>query len=81
MQRRDEIMSAPRIDDLLAGTEPFTLADFRRECAAIERRFLTEHGTHAEDIDVAIRRGVLPCTDQLVEEWVALWTLAPYIAE
>jgi hypothetical protein len=74
-------MSAPSIDDLLAEfeTEPFTLAEFQRERADLERRFLAAHGTHAEDIDVAIRRGVLPCTDPLVEEWVALWSLAPYV--
>lgn len=76
-------MSAPRIDDLLAefGTEAFTLADYKRERAALERRFLAVHGTHAEDIDVAIRRGVLPCTDPLVEDWVALQALAPYVVE
>lgn len=58
-------MTAPSIDDLLAefGTEPFTLVDFNRERAELERRFLAVHGTHAEDIDVAIRRGLLPCTD------------------
>jgi hypothetical protein len=74
-------VTAPSIDDLLAefGTEPFTLADFQRERADLEQRFLAVHGTHAEDIDIAIRRGVLPCTDPLVEEWVALWSLAPYV--
>lgn len=74
-------MSAPSIDDLLVefGTEPFTLADFQRERVALELRFLATHGTHTEDIDIAIRRGVLPCTDPLVEEWVALWSLAPYV--
>jgi hypothetical protein len=74
-------MTAPTIDDLLAefGTEPFTIADFNRERADLERRFHAVHGTHAEDIDIAIRRGVLPCTDPLVEEWVALWSLATYV--
>lgn len=74
-------MTAPSIDDLLAefGTEPFTLADYQRERADLERRFLAVHGTHAEDIDVAIRRGVLPCTDPLVEAWVDLQSLAPYV--
>lgn len=64
---------------LLAGTDPFTLADFQRERIALERGFLAEHGTHAEDIDDTVRRGVLPCTDRLVEDWVALWALAPYV--
>lgn len=74
-------MTALRIDDLLAefGTESFTLADYQRERADLERRFLSVHGTHAEDIDVAIRRGVLPCTDPLVEEWAELQALAPYV--
>lgn len=74
-------MTAPTIDDLLAefGTESFTLADFQRERAELELRFLAVHGTHAEDIDAAIRRGVLPCTDSLVEEWIDLWALAPYV--
>ena len=72
-------MTAPRIDDLLArfSTESFTITDYQRERAVLERRFLLTHGTHAEDIDIAIRRGVLPCTDPLVEEWVALQ--APYV--
>lgn len=70
-------MTAASIDDLL--TEPFTLADYQRDRAALERRFLAVHGTHAEDIDIAIRRGVLPCTDPLVEEWVALQAMATYV--
>lgn len=76
-------MTAPGIDYLIAefGTEPFTLADYRRDRADLERRFLAVHGTHAEDIDVAIRRGVLPCTDPLVEAWVDLQSLAPYVGE
>jgi hypothetical protein len=74
-------MTAPRIDDLLTrfSTEAFTAADYQRERAALERRFLSTHGTHAEDIDIAIRRGVLPCTDPLVDEWTALQALAPYV--
>jgi len=74
--------SAARIDDLLAvsDAQPFTLADYRREGAELEQRFLAEHGTHAEDIDVAIRRGVLPCDDPLVQEWVALQALLPYVS-
>ena len=59
--------------------DPFTSTDYQRELARLERRFLTAHGTHAEDIDVTIRRGVLPCTDPLVEEWTALQALAPYL--
>lgn len=72
-------MTAATIDDLLTDADVFTLADFHRERAELERRFLAEHGTHAEDIDCAVRRGVLPCTDPLVEKWVALWALAPYV--
>lgn len=74
-------MTTASIDDLLAefGTEPFTLADYQRERADLEKRILVKHGTHAEDIDVAIRRGVLLCTDPLVEEWVELMALAPYV--
>jgi len=76
-------MPAPNIDDLLAefGTKPFTRVDYQRERATLERQFLTVHGTHAEDIDIAIRRGLLPCTDPLVEEWTALQALAPYVGE
>ncbi len=76
-------MTAPSIDDLLAefGTEAFTLADYQRERADLERRFLAVHGTHAEDIEVAIRRGLLPCTDPLVEEWVDLMSIAPYLEQ
>ena len=75
-------MTAPSIDDLLTrfGTKAFTAADYQRERAGLERRFLSIHGTHSEDIDVAIRRGVLPCTDPLVEEWIALQALAPYVS-
>lgn len=72
-------MTAPSISDLLTDTVPFTSTDYQRERARLERRFLTVHGTHADDIDVAIRRGVLPCTDPLVEEWAALQALAPYL--
>jgi hypothetical protein len=74
-------MTATRSDELLTnfGTEAFTLADYQRERAVLERHFLSTHGTHAEDIDIAIRRGVLPCTDPLVEEWTALQALEPYV--
>ena len=45
-------MTAPRIDDLLTRFgKPFTLTDYQRERAVLERRFLLTHGTHAEDID------------------------------
>ncbi len=72
-------MAVPCIDDLIGGIEPFNLVDFQRERAALERQFLARHGTHAEDIDIAIHRGVLPCHDPLVEAWVALQALAPYL--
>jgi hypothetical protein len=77
-----EQIAASRIEDLLAefDTKPFTLADYQRERAELERRFLASHGTHAEDIDTAIRRGILLCNDPLVEEWVALQALAPYVS-
>ena len=72
-------MTAPSISNLLTDSVPFTVADYQRERARLERRFLAVHDTHAKDIDVAIRRGVLPCTDPLVEEWTALQALAPYL--
>jgi len=72
-------MTAPSISDLLTDDVPFTIVDYQRERTRLERRFLAVHGTHAEDIDVAIRRGVLPCTDPLVEEWTALQALVPYL--
>ncbi len=76
-------MTAPSIDELLSdfGTEVFTLADYQREREELATRFLAVHGTHAEDIDVAIRRGLLPCADPIVERWVALQALAPYLEE
>jgi len=76
-------MDAPSIDDLLSefGAEAFTLADYQRERANLEARFLAVHGTQREDIDVAIRRGLLPCADPIVERWVALQALAPYLEE
>jgi hypothetical protein len=73
-------MAAASIDDLLEefGSEPFTLADFRRERAQLERRFLMTYGIHAVDIDDVVRRGDLHSTE-LVEQWVALHALAPYV--
>lgn len=80
LENREQIDAPPalecvaRIDDLLAefNTKPFTPADYQRELAELEQRFLAEHGTHAEDIDIAIRHGILPCNDPLVEKWAAL---------
>lgn len=76
-------MAAAGIADLLArfNTKSFTGADYQRQRAVLERRFLSIHGTHAEDIDTAIQRGVLLCSDPLVEEWLALAALAPYVHE
>jgi hypothetical protein len=73
-------MASASIDDLLEEfkTEPFTLADFRRERALLERRFLMTYGIHAVDIDDLVRRGELHNTE-LVEQWVALHALAPYV--
>lgn len=73
-------MAAASIDDLLEefGTKPFTLADFRREKALLERRFLMTYGIHAVDIDDVVRRGDLHTTE-LVEQWVSLHALAPYV--
>jgi hypothetical protein len=78
-QEKPPMSVAPRVDDLLADTNAFTPADYQRERAALEQRFLTKHGTCAEDIDAAICRGALPCDDPLVEEWTALQALAPYM--
>lgn len=73
-------MASASIDDLLEefGTEPFTLAAFRRERALLERRFLMTYGLHAVDIDGVVRRGELHNTE-LVAQWVALHALAPYV--
>ena len=66
--------------DEVAALEKFTRADYQRERTELERRFLTEHGICAEDIGIAILRGVLPWTDPLVAEWVALLELSPYVS-
>lgn len=65
--------------DALENLSPFTPVDYQRALTDLERRFLATHGTHAEDIDVAIRRGILPCSDPLVEEWIELKTRVPYV--
>lgn len=72
--------SAASIDELLEefGTRTFTLADFYRERSQLERKFLMTYGIHPVYIDGVIRRGELHCTT-LVDQWVALHELAPYL--
>lgn len=49
-----------------------TMASCPRQTMAVAQAWF-------EDFDVAIRRGVPPCNDPLVEEWVSLQALAPYM--
>lgn len=64
-------MAAASIDDLLEefGTKPFTLVDFRREKALLERRFMMTYGIHAVDIDDVVDDVVilgLDATEQVI---------------
>ena len=71
-------MPSADIDDLLQafGTVSFSPAEFRRERALLERRFLMTYGIHAADIAENIRSGQLGHTE-LVELWIDLHDFAP----
>lgn len=68
-----------RIDDLLGDGSAFTLEKFRDERAALEERFALEYKISAYDIKLAVNRGHVPCSSKLVQEWVALMALWPYV--
>lgn len=57
----------------------FTPAMFHAERAELVTAFHTKHGIAADAIDDAIRAHALPCTNPLVERWIELYELEPYL--
>jgi hypothetical protein len=74
-------MTHKTIDDLLAEFgDPFTREDFDRERAALVRRFAEERDLRTvEEIETTIAEHILPCSDPLVEAWIDLHNLEPYL--
>lgn len=72
------------INELLEefGDPPFTAVDFARERMELLAEFRLKYGLNNDDqINEAIRTYRLPCGNTLVERWISLMTLKPYIDE
>jgi len=65
------------VDEL--GIDKVTSESFARDKARLVRTFLVTYGCLAEDIDELIRAGDLSEADDLVQEWIALHELAPFV--
>lgn len=67
------------IDELLAGVPIYTRAQFELDRERLEHGFLMLHRLQADAIDRAIIDGTLSCCNPLVEEWIAIHDMEPYL--
>lgn len=71
---------ASTISELLEefSDPPYTAADYRRDMAAIEARFLSA-GVHPEEIEPMIQSHQYQCSDELADDWIQLKALEPFL--